>query len=176
MNKILMALIIGGFTYFSAEAQTDGYKRCETVQNEVCRKGHSCYPTKYAENFTVCKNDRGYYICCETPGHYNTAYPAVSVITANQYEGYYQQDENNVQNENMNVIMENRTPESQSYPGYNIISGQNGGYYLQKGKMKPCYVGDNVAEQNRNPYHACPSPQYDGPEKSKARNINIVTQ
>ena len=172
-----MALAMTGLAYFSAEAQeTDGKKNCEVIQNVVCSKGHDCYKTQYAENFKVCKNDHGYFICCETAEYNNSTHP-LYVVVNNENPNY------NVQNSNMqengvldeNVVMTDKAPQSQSYPGYFVVSdGANGGYYFQKGKIKACYGGNNVAELNRAPYHGCPSPQYDGPEKNLERNLNVV--
>jgi hypothetical protein len=47
--------------------------------NEVCRINPasnkiSCYKTKHAYNFNVCKNEHGYYICCEAASWYNSTY------------------------------------------------------------------------------------------------------
>ncbi len=176
MKKILMALTMTGLTYCSVEAQTtDGKKNCEVVQTQVCSKGRDCYKTKYAENFKVCKNDRGYFICCENADYSNSTHP-VYVVANDQDPNQYVQNENS-QNENVDIIMNGSVPESQSYAGYNIISSNSYfGYYLHDGKVKACYGGNNVAELNRAPYKGCPSPQYDGPEKNKERNLNVVTQ
>jgi len=181
MKKILMALIATGLTYFSAEAQNDGRKNCEVVQSQVCRKGGDCYKTKYAENFKVCKNDYGYFICCETATYSNSTHPVYMVTTEpkTNYMENYMQNEAYAQNEAVDATNESAIPQSQSYPGYNIISdGSYQGYYLQKGKgkIKACYGGDNVAELNRAPYQGCPSPQYDGQQKNMTRNLNVVTQ
>jgi hypothetical protein len=48
-------------------------------QKEVCRinpagKKVSCYRTKHAYNFSVCKNEYGYYVCCQVPDWYNSTY------------------------------------------------------------------------------------------------------
>jgi len=179
MKKILMALIVTGLTYFSAEAQTDGKKNCEMVQSQVCHRGGDCYKTKYAENFKVCKNNFGYFICCETPNYTNSTHPAFVVVNdqSPNYMQNYMQNEVYAQNEAANTTNESAIPQSQSYAGYNIISnGTYEGYYLQKGKIKACYGGNNVAALNHAPYVGCPSPQDDGPEKNLERNLNVVTQ
>jgi hypothetical protein len=175
MKQILMALTIVGFTYFSAEAQNDG-KTCEKIQSQVCRKGGDCYKTKYAENFKVCKNENGYFICCETPDHSNSTHPGF--VAAKEADQYYSVPANDVRNYDMAVAVTDygNLPESQSYSGYKIVGvGKDGTYYLQKGKMKSCYTGNNVAELNKAPYEGCPSPQYDGLDKNKERNLNVVT-
>ena len=177
MKNILVALAMAGLTSLSAQAQTDNIKSCEVKQNQVCTKGHACYPTKYAENFKVCKGDRGYFICCETPGENNATHSGYAVTTSNQNEentftiqdGYVQ---NEAPQDAASVL-----PQSQSYPGYEVMNSNSyEGYYLKKSKQRPCYGGNNVAEQNQNPYHGCPSPQFDGPEKNNYRNMNVVTQ
>ena len=173
MKKILMALAITGFTYFSAEAQaTDSKKSCGVTQDEVCRKGQGCYKTKYAENFKVCKSNKGYFICCETTNYNNSTQSGAQDAA---YQGANnEQNDYAAQNENMNVVAGN-APQSQSYASYDVIKPHTyGGYYFQKGKIKACYIGNNVAEENRAPYEGCPSPQYDGPEKNRERNVNVV--
>ena len=174
MKKILMALVMTGLTHLGAEAQT---KNCEIIQTKVCTKGGDCYKTHYAENFKVCKNDHGYFICCETPEYFNSTHPGFVVTNQenpNDYTQNYVQNETYTANE---AAISNNLPQSQSYAGYNIVSSQTyTGYYFQKGKMKVCYVGDNVADLNQAPYNGCPSPQDDGPDKNNARNLNVVTQ
>jgi len=173
MKKILMALVMTGFTYFSAEAQaTDGKKSCGVTQDEVCRKGHGCYKTKYAENFKVCKSNKGYSICCEA-ANYNNSTQSRSQDAAYQ-DANNEQNDYAAQNEGSNVASVGDAPQSQSYANYNVIAPHTySGYYFQKGKMKACYIGNNVAEETRAPYQGCPSPQSDGPEKNSARNVNV---
>ena len=173
-----MVLIATGLTYISAEAQ-DGKKNCEIVQSKVCRKGGDCYKTKYAENFKVCKNDYGYFICCESPSYSNSTHPSFVVVN-DQNNGYIQNEASTyASNKPVSAFDESMVPQSQSYTGYNIISdGTYEGYYLRKTKsnIKACYGGNNVAELNRAPYKGCPSPQDDGPDKNLERNLNVVTQ
>ena len=172
-----MALLITGLTYFSAEAQHEGKKNCEVIQTKVCVRGGDCYKTQYAENFKVCKNDHGYFICCEPPEYYNSTHTGFVATNYQNPDGYsqnYMQNEAYTPNE---ATVSNNLPQSQSYTGYYIVPGGTyTGYYFQKGKIKACYVGDNVADLNRDPYFGCPSPQYDGPEKNNERNLNVVTQ
>jgi len=175
MKKILMALAMTGFTYFSAEAQT--------TQNEVCRRtpqnGVSCYKTKYAENFKVCKGYYGYFICGETPSYANSTHPKYQVYykTAPQYvmqDDYVLQSNNTPENNTPATTPADMiAPQSQSYPTF-AMSNSNTyeGYYTKKNYIKACYGGDNVAENNRNPYRGCPSPQDDGPAVNNERNVN----
>ncbi len=65
MKKILMALGIIAVAYTGAEAQ----QKCGREDKHVCRQRSdgntvSCYETKYAQNYKVCKGDKGYYVCC----------------------------------------------------------------------------------------------------------------
>ena len=175
MKKILMALTMTGLTYCSAEAQTDSKKNCEVIQTQVCSKGRDCYKTKYAENFKVCKNNRGYFICCETADYNNSTHPMY--VVDNQQASNpndYVQTGSYAQNEASDATVDNTVPQSQSYAGYSIIKTYSyEGYYPQKGKMRSCYVGNNVAEETRAPYKGCPSPQDDGPERNRERNVNV---
>ena len=164
----MMALAIGGFTFLSAEAQAQNKEVCRISKH----KGSSCYSTKYAENFKVCKSNRGYLICGETPTRYN------STIKGNEQMAYqsmaYEQD---TRQDMQDAPATNGTPDvmiapqSQSYPAYNINSATSyEGYFPTKHYIKVSY--DNVAEDNRAPYEGLPSPQYDGPQKNAERNIN----
>lgn len=168
MKRILMALAIIGFTYCTAEAQQ---------ALRVCRKGphnkQSCYNTKYAQNFPVCKDNDGYHICGESKTYKNTsAVPPEAVVKNDNmpqyevtqgWEGYRAQQEEPMQ--------QDMTPKSQSYPDYqpNATVPYRTGYGEGRGRMRVCYFGDNVAELNKNPYKACPAPAYDGPEKTAER-------
>ena len=184
MRKILTALTIVGLTYFSANAQTV-QKVCGSNSNKVCRfssKGRSCYATRYAENFKVCKNNHGYFICCESLEKYNSTHPqfAVAATQDNSDEQYKYQDNgyNNSTAANTGQTPQDMiAPQSQSYPSANMVFGMSTantyeGYYPKKDEIKVCYSGDNVGEDNRMPYQGCPSPQYDGPERNAGRNIN----
>ena len=91
MKKILAALTIAGFAYFNANAQQSQTNACGVKQNKVCRvsankKMTSCYKTKYAESFQVCKNEYGYYICCQTPGDNNSTYSRYPAIAGTKLE------------------------------------------------------------------------------------------
>ena len=177
MKKILIALAMSGFVYCSAEAQTDGKKNCGTTQDRVCRKSSdnsiSCYKTKYAENFKVCKGNFGYYICCEAPENSNSTRPSATAVAMNQYSRDY---DNQVQADNQNNAANFVAPVSQSFLEYsaNASTSYEGYYNTPKGKMKVCYGGDNVAELTHNPWVGCPSPENDGPDKNNQRNMNIV--
>jgi len=178
MKKILIALAMIGFAYSSAEAQ-------ERVSNQVCRfssKGVSCYKTKYAENFKVCSDDYRYFICGETPTYSNSTNPQLAVRRQRAgredmtgYNTYASLHDNNVE-PSAPTAMDMTAPQSQSYPantGFGMSTATSyEGYYPKKNYIKVCYVGNNVAEENLNPYRGCPSPQSEGPAVNNARNIN----
>jgi len=167
MKKILMALVIAGLAYSSAEAQ---------ATKQVCRmsskKGISCYKTKYAQNFPICKTDYGYAVCGETPDFKNSTYPKMNAVVRNNDEDMPVESSQEWSGYRPQESMEDMTPKSQSYPDYqeNAPVPYGASYDEQrKGQVKYCYFGDNAAELNRNPYKGCPSPQYDGPDKAKIR-------
>jgi hypothetical protein len=85
MKRIIIAMTIAGFIYPEVKAQTAKTVVCGSKQENVCRiskdrKTVSCYKTGYAENFNVCKNNSGYFICCETPGYNNSTYRGFVII------------------------------------------------------------------------------------------------
>jgi hypothetical protein len=168
MKTILVMLIAAGLVHCGASAQSSKSSTCGVKQKQVCRatknkNAVSCYKTEYAENFAVCKGGSGYFICCEKPGlnnstHYNfvaaeEVAPEVESYPAVAYN-YPQADMS--------------TPQSQSY--VNTAYEEN---HLAKSGKRACYVGNNVAENNRAPYHGCPSPQSEGPAVNLQRNMNV---
>jgi hypothetical protein len=176
MKKILVALAMIGFAYSSAEAQ-------ERVSNQVCRfsnKGVSCYKTQYAENFKVCQDNYRYFICGETPTYANSTHPALPVLPLRTEDmtGYntYAALHDNYTEPNAAPAMDMTAPQSQSYPantGFGMSTATSyEGYYPKKNYIKVCYAGNNVAEENLNPYRGCPSPQSEGPAVNNSRNIN----
>jgi len=174
MKKILMALTMTGFVYLSAEAQTENKKYCGVKSDQVCRKSSgnaiSCYKTKYAENFKVCKNDHGYYICCEEPDRNNSTHArramAVHQYRADDYQGYMPDADEFVAPVSQSLLPQVGVKTSNSYEGY---------YNSPKGKMRVCYTGDNVAELTRAPWKGCHSPENDGADKNRQRNVNVLT-
>ena len=180
MKKILIALAIAAISGYSAEAQTTEKIACGAPKDKVCRKTNgkvSCYKTKYAEDYKVCKGDYGYFICCEEPGMNNSTHPRLNTASA---EPQYPNPMATRDNEDASLVQQAKqqamiakAPESQSYPNYemNSVTAYEG-YYTNKHYIKVCYAGDNVAELNNAPYHSCATPAYDGPEANKARNIN----
>lgn len=79
MNKISVILAMVIMPSANALAQSSIINACGIKQNKVCvvskdRKSTSCYKTKFAENFQVCKSEQGYFICCEVPGDNNSTY------------------------------------------------------------------------------------------------------
>jgi len=187
MKNLIIALALVGFSYNSAEAQTT--TACPAPKGQVCKKsgnGSSCYKTKYAHDFQVCKGDYGYFICCEEPTFSNSTHPPINMAAVNgrnNNNGNF--DQNIVMTDNGNIMTKAQAqaepqkdmtaPQSQSYPEYAMNSATAyEGYYSNKGKnyIRVCYGGDNVAELNRAAYHSCPTPAYDGPQANKARNVN----
>ncbi|MCW3123761.1 MAG: hypothetical protein JWQ38_3253 [Flavipsychrobacter sp.] len=185
MKNLIIALAIVGFTYSSAEAQSTE-KICPAPKGKVCRKGGSCYKTKFAYDFKVCKGDYGYFICCEEPTYSNSTHPRVNMVsTRNRDNGDLTRDEFITMNSNGITVSQQPSendeqqkmiaPQSQSYPEYAMNTATSyEGYYSNKGRhyIKVCYGGDNVAELNAAAYHGCPTPAYDGPQANKARNVN----
>jgi hypothetical protein len=160
---------------------------CGVSSNRVCKMGYdgrqSCYKTAYSENFKVCKGNSGYFICCEAPGRANATHPGFTVVTKTTDQSYTAPSITQYQSEmdmNDNAVANNdndAAPESQSYPSKTEMMRESAylGNYPQSHSIRVCYVGDNVAENNQNPYHGCPSPQDDGPEKNNERNLNVST-
>ncbi len=170
MKKMIAALAITALAFGGAQAQTA--KFCGVKKDKVCRitgdKKVSCYKTKYAENFKVCMNDNGYYICCETPNKYNSTNYSYMLVKKTPARNYDQEYAVNTQTQEQ---PDPTVPQSQSYVVTNTKSYE--GYYPRRGRIKVCYVGENVAQQNRNPYEGCPSPQSEGPEVNRQRNVNV---
>ncbi len=81
-----------------ANAQDTKINACGIKKDKVCRpsgvKGRPiCYATKYAENFAVCKDVNGYYICCETPNYYNSTFGYLGFQSPDRTErADYEQD------------------------------------------------------------------------------------
>lgn len=163
MNKILMALAIATTVATSAEAQTT-----EVCRRNVANNKTSCYDTRYAQNFKVCKDDAGYHICGEIPGPTNSTISPVPIETGHRPYAM------TLANAAMPVAA---APQNQPYPNTSMDiskASSYGGYYPErKGRIKACYTGNNVAELNRAPYEGCDSPQYDGVEANRERNKNV---
>ncbi len=175
MKKILVALIMTGFAYGGANAQQPKQTTtCGIKQNHVCRVSKdknsvSCYKTEYAENFKVCKNNtHGYFICCEIPGLYNSTHYNYA---ANQPEAQETEQVDYVTVDNNHGYIDKTVPQNQSYVNttYSLYEED----YLRTSGKKACYVGNNVAKSNRAPYEGCASPQSDGPDANKQRNLNV---
>jgi hypothetical protein len=170
MKKIMAALIIVGFTYSGAQAQTA--MACGTKNDKVCRltagKQVSCYKTKFAENYKVCQGNMGYYICCETPNSTNSTHTGY-ILADKRQENVREYDF--AANTKKTTGVDMSIPQSQSY----VMESSNAyeGYYPKRDEIRVCYTGDNVAEENRNPYNGCPSPAYDGPDANRQRNLNV---
>jgi hypothetical protein len=166
MKKILI-MALTGLTYFSAGAQKT---------TEVCRmtkdKKTACYHTKYSENFKVCKNGSGYFICGEAITNRNSTKGAMNMPAAGRQMVYNMPSEQQQDQPVMQVPDQLTAPQSQSYPSSFAVNTTSSyeGYYPQKHYISVSY--DNVAEDNRAPYEGLPSPQDDGPAKNAERNLN----
>lgn len=173
MRKILVALVVTGLAYCSANGQTKQINACGVKQDHVCRaskdkKSVSCYKTQYAENFKVCKGEYGYFICCETPSVNNSTHFRFVANTPVKHEVETFEYTVPVARE-MPVDM--TVPQNQSY--VNTSYSTSGSNTSGNSGKKACYVGNSVAESNRAPYKGCPSQQSDGPDANKQRNLNV---
>lgn len=180
MNKILMALAITVCTGYSAEAQ----KCCvcaAPAKGKVVYHKHiaaASQKNKFDQNFKVCKDAYGYKICGESRNGYNNTpivhQPAAPGSNVRNYDSYSQVEDrrylNEATDEQSTAQQPILAPEPQSYPPASInmtSSASYMGYYPKKSKIIVTY--DNGTA----PYEAEPSPQYDGPEKNKARNLKV---
>ena len=161
MKKIMMALAFAGLASYGAGAQEI---------NKVCKKTDkgdiSCYKTKYAQNFPVCKDNYGYAICGETRNFNNSTSPRTPATTSHMNYTYDEQETVYA------PLQQGKVPQSQSYPQYeeNATVPYGAGYdETKKSPLKYCYTGDKVSELGRNPYRGCPSPEDDGPDATKLR-------
>lgn len=155
MKQAFLALMIAAAGNISAQAQNTPV--CGVKVNEVCRTSNNrsyCYKTNFAYNYSVCKNNNGYTICCEAPNYYNSTHPAF--IVADGKAG---------------TSGEATAPETQYYVMHSKTSPDQ---HHTSGEETACYMGNNAAKLTRNPYKGCPSPQYDGPEDNRRRNVNVA--
>lgn len=174
MKRILFFLAIAVIASAETQAQNVPLKSCGPKNDKVCKlsadkKEISCYKTKYAENFAVCKGDYGYFICCQTPNRYNTTQSKLPMIDGPSPSWtQYQYPTEPAQA----MPVDRSVPQNQSYTARatSLSSTQSGA----RGSIRTCYVGNNVAELSRAPYEGCESPQSDGPKVNKARNVNVV--
>jgi hypothetical protein len=170
MKQIVMGVIIGVMTHINVAAQT-----------EVCDvngQGQlACYKTAYAENFKVCKNNKGYHICGETPNYYNSTHPGFTVPDATTKpcvvaDGREQATAENA--EQGDLAAAPTAPTSQSYPA-DYLAGNVGSTIMDNYPARH-YIkvaDEDVPAMCRAPYEGLPSPQDDGPGRNNARNINV---
>lgn len=124
MKYLIGALAIAIVACVTAAAQSSKTQMCGTQNDKVCkisadRHSVSCYNTKFAENFKVCKNENGYFICCETPGPANTTFAYAS--GQDSYEAPEHARTVNYINTGSNY--DPTVPQSQSYVGTPAGSG-----------------------------------------------------
>jgi hypothetical protein len=181
MKKILMVLSL--VTIISnAEAQQKctcppgvkhTHKHTASVSHNQGKTGD-----RFAQNFKVCKDPYGYKICGQRRNGYNSTAvvipqqqtPQSNIRNYNSYTWLQDKDryDNTPAEDNQNTNSQ-LAPESQSYPTSFTINktGSYSGYYPKKSNIKVGY--DNGTA----PYEGEPSPQYDGPDKNKARNLKV---
>ena len=176
MKKILMALVMISGSFISANAQTKCV--CPVVKRTVHHK--TTTHANYAQNFKVCKNQYGYHICGEVSTCYNSTYCIPGVNTAGPMvasnNSTYNDDDVAINYqpsyETANTYYGNMpapaaaavAPQSQSYPVKTDLRQP----YVNNGQDNVVVAYDNGTA----PYDGLPSPQDDGPNKNKARNLN----
>lgn len=116
MKKILGLLVAVSCSCFCVNAQSTTNNGLAGKQTQVCKSGQgknevSCYNTKYAENFRVCKSEDGYYICSETPGYYNSTYLQFIGVAATEASYPYK----TAFPAGKTMINDRTVPQSQSY-------------------------------------------------------------
>lgn len=170
MKKIITVLALAVFSCNGLIAQT---------KTLLCHRSHShttrCYKTRYAQNFKVCKDELGYHICGEQRRTANSTWPIGKTPFAPTETIYAEVAPVYSMNSSITAMPPVIAPINQSYPvtGGELIQARSYQGYYRKGKIKVCYVGDNVAELNRASQHACPADHWDGPEKNNTRNLNV---
>lgn len=177
MKKIVLMSALNGFICCFATAQTmpapEGKPLVKVCRATPDKKIASCYNTKFSENYKVCKNSNGYYICSGVNSSTNIAYSsftvhAVEPVEAPVYQFVPAQATEGRQQNNQELV----APQSQSYPANTNTVPGIGTLYNGRKTSHVCYQAANVADENRLPYQGCPSPQDDGPDKNNARNVN----
>jgi len=174
MKKMLVALTLVSFAYFGAQAQ----QKCTCPPaKKIVHHETPAYPAKrnFAENFKVCQDAYGYHICGETPTCSNSTYCIPGV---NKYPIAAQQDKNNYDHIATRTYTGNypastydehsvaATPHSQSYPSDAEVNELYAGNTYHRGRI---IAAD---DPGRAPYEGEASPQDDGPEKNRQRNLN----
>lgn len=163
-----------GLAHSGANAQVKA-TTCGIKNDKVCRaspdkKSTYCYKTEYAENFKVCKNDHGYFVCCHPEaaltGQQKTAAKARPAYTPQVQDAYTAA--NDYQEAPAATVAAN-----QSYVNINNNKQSKARYYTNRNGKKVCYIGDNVAASTRAPYVGCASAQSEGPQVNNNRNINV---
>lgn len=173
MKRLMMALALKGCAMMSATAQTHTPASCGVQQNKVCKvtnaNGAYCYSTPYAQNYQVCKDREGYYICCLPKTDATRTKPVYLPEPATAWDDAGR----DYSNEYAPLPPQPLVPQSQSYPAATTVPAGGNPTENRKGYLKLCYGGNNAAELNRAPYQGCNSPQYDGPAANRQRNVNV---
>jgi hypothetical protein len=123
MKKIMVIISICMLISSAGNSQTL-IPSCEIKHDKVCRpsadkKKTICYETKFSENFSVCKNMNGYYICCETPTRSNSTF--TDFLSASKSEVLQDEDVNqDTYIHPENAPKDKSTPQNQSYINTNL--------------------------------------------------------
>jgi hypothetical protein len=117
MKKLALLLAFVGFCVTGALAQNKKSDvACGKSSGKVCKattkKGKYCYKTPYAQNFDICKNNRGYYVCCQTPNEFNSSFSQAVL----EEEAPYRQSSANEWQAPQPIPVSMVAPHSQSYP------------------------------------------------------------
>jgi hypothetical protein len=173
MKRILSLLTLTLFVVSSLMAQK---------KKLLCHKHHShsnhCYLTRYAQNYKVCKDELGYRICGEERRKTNSTWPIGKTPFAPVDPVYAEGAPVYSMKSSQTAMPQVLVPVNQSIPvasGVEVVrSGSYAAYRTRgKGKIKVCYIGDNIAELNKNPYQGCAADQWDGVERNNTRNLNV---
>jgi hypothetical protein len=168
MKKLLTMLVLAGLACSNAMAQSKYV--CKNTRNP---EKPQCYKTDYNHNFKVCKDAYGYHICGRERTYATATAPKLPMVAPNRAPVYSMESSNTAMPQNLVA------PQSQSYPSAYagegaMTTGSYQGYRSRgTGKIKVCYIGDNVAELNRAAYNGCTTPAWEGPEKNNVRNLNV---
>ena len=77
-----MTLVVMGFIFVSAKAQKPAHKT-----GKITSRKKAPVKDTVIQNYKVCKDDKGYAICGETPGTANSTYSQESIYTP-QYPAF----------------------------------------------------------------------------------------
>lgn len=101
-----------------ANNNNEATKTTSSNQGKVCKQSSStskpdCYNTAYAENFAVCQNSKGYYICGQNPNAYNATFATQGLFP------FMNRNETEQPQYNVNSNNGDKAPQNQSYKNIN---------------------------------------------------------